>query len=672
MRIYLLFAFVLVSFSPILEAQRWHASTKEQLSQQIPLPLEDMAHMSWVRRDGAPSDITALAQTKDGYLWIGSRLGLFRFDGLQFSTYPFTTADPQLPSSDIAALAACPDGGLWIGYRMGGITNLRGSKKVDYDKLNGLVSQSTEELHCREDGSMWATADGRLMHLAGATWENYSAQHGLLSEGLYTSFFDREGNLWTAEKGHVYELKKGENKFVEVLTPNHSVNQFAQTPDGAIWISDAWHNVRPLLDDKGARALPIPGVPLLLVDEAGSLWLAPDFGGLTRLKLPGQAGSKVENYSTANGLSDGQTRAILQDKQGTIWVGTPRGLDRFRPSPLVQFHGVRIDYHPALIADKKSGIWIDDMDKPLMRLEEGKLSFLGKAHGSSSLFQETDGGVWLHDPITHNFFRYSGNSATPTMTVPVPESNREVENWCLGQDPQGALLACFEGHGLWRYSGTWEQIKAPGLPIESPIALVRGVGHVWLGYPHNQIALYDGSAFHMFGRDEGLELNSVLTFYDDDGLVLAGGSDGLAYFDGKSFHSLQLRTPGLMRGVSAIIKDRFGDLWLNAGPGVIRLPEKEWRVAIKDPRIAMDFQFLNEQDGLFTGTEQTSPQRSRRQQGHSVVRHIGTHRVVRPRGGKKTAASAECVVAIGSGEWCRSALRRRRTDYCGFPAIQKS
>src|SRR5215467_3061140 len=116
-----LLACVVFSCGSALFAQRWHAASTSQLFRQAPLPLEDMAHTSWVRRDGAPSDITALAQTKDGYLWVGSRLGLYRFDGLQFSSYPFTSADPQLPSSDIYTLAADRDGGLWIGYRMGGI-----------------------------------------------------------------------------------------------------------------------------------------------------------------------------------------------------------------------------------------------------------------------------------------------------------------------------------------------------------------------------------------------------------------------------------------------------------------------------------------------------------------------------------------------------------------------
>jgi signal transduction histidine kinase/streptogramin lyase len=607
---------VLLCSSP-MQAQRWHAAATTQLSPQSAPPLADMAHMSWVRRDGAPSDITALAQTKDGYLWIGSGLGLYRFDGLQFSAYPFTSADPQLPSSNISALAASPDGGLWIGYRMGGMTYLHNGKKSDYNKHDGLVSESTEQLLCRDDGSVWATADGRVMRFTGSGWENFSAKHGLASDGLYTSFFDRDGNLWTAYSEHVFELKKGSNQFEQIPAPNHTVNQFAQTSDGTIWISDAWKSVRPLMDEKSKQAVRIPGVPLLLVDDDNGLWVAHDTGGLTRIKLSAATNPKVENYSIADGLTDGQTRAVLKDNQGTIWIGTARGLDRFQSSPLEQFHGVRLDYYPALVADKKSGIWIDDMDKPLMRWQGGKLSFFGKAHGSSSLFQDTDGAVWLHDPITHNFFRFTEDGDPPTA-IPVPEIAKEVENWCFGQDTKGAMLACFEGHGLWRYSGSWEQLKGVGLPVESPLSLVKGEGgRVWLGYPHNQIALDIGNSFRIYGANDGLELNAVLTFLDSDGMVLAGGSDGLAYFDGQRFHSLHLRSPELMRNISGIVEDRAGDLWLNGGSGVIHLPLDQWKTALQDPQYAMDFQFLSDRDGLVGSPAQSKPTPS------AVVDHDG-------------------------------------------------
>jgi hypothetical protein len=164
--------FLLLTQSPASSAQRWHASGMKQPLPSVKHPFDDMAHMSWTRRDGAPSDINAFTQTTDGYLWIGSSRGLFRFDGLQFQSYPFTKADSRLPASDIAALAAAPDGGLWVGYRMGGITYLHDGQKIDYDGRHGLVSESTEQLLTRADGSVWATADGRLMHLSGARWEN--------------------------------------------------------------------------------------------------------------------------------------------------------------------------------------------------------------------------------------------------------------------------------------------------------------------------------------------------------------------------------------------------------------------------------------------------------------------------------------------------------------------
>jgi signal transduction histidine kinase/ligand-binding sensor domain-containing protein len=584
-------------------------------------PFGDLAHMSWTRRDGAPSDIAALAQTKDGYLWIGSSFGLYRFDGARFQSYPFSSADPHLPASNIAALAADRDGGLWIGYRMGGISHLAKGSIVNYDKNSGLVGQSTEQLLCRNDGSVWGVADGLMVHLVNNHWETFSQDHGLASDGLFSLFFDRDDTLWTADKGHVFKLARHDTKFSTVPIPPGVVNQFVQLPDGSLWISDAWNNVRPLYENKSAHAVRIPGVPTLLVDSEGSIWLANEFGGLTRIQHPGTSAQVKEDFKTENGLTDGQTHAMIEDRQGTIWVGTARGLDRFRHTPLVPFLGVKIDYYPALLADAKDGIWLHDMDKPLMRLREGELSFVGKGHGSSSLFQDTDGSVWLLDQITRDFYRYPEHGDLPA-TIPAPPVARNVETWCLGKDAKGAFTACFEGHGLWRYAdGIWAQIKATGMPDESPLSMARGeAGRVWLGYAHNQIVLNDAQGYRTFGSEQGLELNSVFSFYDRDGLTLAGGSDGLAWFDGHVFHTLRLRSPDLLRGVSGIVKDRKGDLWLNAASGVIRVPLAQWKAAVQDPRSPpMDFQLLNEQDGLIGTPAQNKPTPSAIIDNHGVL-----------------------------------------------------
>ena len=568
--------------------------------------------MSWTRRDGAPSDIASLAQTKDGYLWIGSSFGLFRFDGTNFQSYPFNAADPKLPASNIAALAATPDGGLWIGYRMGGISYLHNGTIVNYDKQSGLTGQSTEQLVCRHDGSVWGIADGVMVHLVGHYWDTYSRDHGLASDGLFSLFFDRDDNLWTADKGHVFELRRGEDTFRTIDIPPGVVNQFVQLPDGTMWISDAWKNVRPLNAESNAgksiHSVRIPGVPTLMVDSDGSIWIANEFGGLMRIHDPGTPTQKTEEFKTENGLSDGQTHAVLEDSQGTIWVGTARGLDRFRHTALVPYLGVKFDYYPALLVDHAGNLWLHDMDKPLMRLRNRQLSFDGKSHGSSTLFQDTDGSVWLLDQITRDFYRYPDDGGAPT-TIHAPPVARNVETWCVGKDPHGFLIACFEGHGLWRYDGQWARVDSPGMPDESPLSLVKGDGgRVWLGYAHNQVVLYYAQGYRTFGARQGLDVNSVFTFYDADGVTLAGGSDGLAYFDGQTFHAMHLRSPALLRGISGIVKDRNGDLWLNAASGIIQIPVEQWKAAIQDPGSPpMDFKLLNEQDGLIGTPAQNKP-----------------------------------------------------------------
>jgi ligand-binding sensor domain-containing protein len=78
------------------------------------LRIDQMHHTSWTRKDGAPSEILALAQTSDGFLWVGTREGLYRFDGLRFELYK-SPDGKALPDTNIQCLLAVPEGGLWVG-----------------------------------------------------------------------------------------------------------------------------------------------------------------------------------------------------------------------------------------------------------------------------------------------------------------------------------------------------------------------------------------------------------------------------------------------------------------------------------------------------------------------------------------------------------------------------
>src|SRR6202044_2185236 len=106
-------------------------------------------HRAYTATDGAPSEIDALAQTTDGTLWIGSRGGLTRFDGVRFVPYP------------------SPGGGLWIGLRPGGVLFLQDGHVTRYGNEDGLPAGTVQQLAIDRDGSLWAAARPGLAHLNG-------------------------------------------------------------------------------------------------------------------------------------------------------------------------------------------------------------------------------------------------------------------------------------------------------------------------------------------------------------------------------------------------------------------------------------------------------------------------------------------------------------------------
>jgi ligand-binding sensor domain-containing protein len=99
--------------------------------------IAQFAHTAWGPNDGAPSAIDALAQTPDGYLWLGSHDGLYRFDGVVFERYQPQSGDP-FPARAVSSLLALPNGDLWIGFFPGAITLLRNGIAKNYTVREGV------------------------------------------------------------------------------------------------------------------------------------------------------------------------------------------------------------------------------------------------------------------------------------------------------------------------------------------------------------------------------------------------------------------------------------------------------------------------------------------------------------------------------------------------------
>jgi ligand-binding sensor domain-containing protein len=86
--------------------------------------LDQLYHTGWTHAEGAPGEVHALAQTTDGYLWLGTATGLFRSDGVRFQPYK-PQSGLAFPQRSVVSLFAIPDGGLWVGYRYGGVSFIK-------------------------------------------------------------------------------------------------------------------------------------------------------------------------------------------------------------------------------------------------------------------------------------------------------------------------------------------------------------------------------------------------------------------------------------------------------------------------------------------------------------------------------------------------------------------
>jgi ligand-binding sensor domain-containing protein len=128
--------------------------------------IHQLAHRSWGEKDGYPGRGAALAQTADGFLWIGSDNGLFRFDGIHFERYGSRSGD-KLSQGPVRGLLALPDGSLWIAYRLESkICVLRNGNAKSYGEADGVTSNPTSLVQDHE-GTIWANTQTGVIRFNG-------------------------------------------------------------------------------------------------------------------------------------------------------------------------------------------------------------------------------------------------------------------------------------------------------------------------------------------------------------------------------------------------------------------------------------------------------------------------------------------------------------------------
>jgi signal transduction histidine kinase/ligand-binding sensor domain-containing protein len=567
--------------------------------------IDQFYHTAWTVREGAPGQVTALAQTSDGYLWLGTQTGLYRFDGVKFERYRPREGGDFLASS-VASLYAPPSGGLWVGFRYGVASFVEDDRATHYAASSGLPTATVYAIGGTPDGRIWAATFNGLALLDGQRWSVVGAAMGLPGNRARNLSVDREGRLWVVTDQALAWLPRGGTHFELATRAVGRVNRIAEAPDGTIWVAEADGGVRPAWagevppEDRG------PSLNLssagLLFDRDGALWMptlgdgirrVPRVRDLSRERIEA-SGTAAQRFTEREGLSSDYLSAVIQDREGNIWVGGSRGLDRFRVSRLLPapLSPGATDF--ALVAAQGHGVWVGTKNRPLTRVDATTVvpGDFPEAITAASRDRE---GTWLGGP--QGLWRLK--EGIPQRFAPLPAEDYTGVQAIVGDGKGGAWLS-INRPGIYHYTeGKWAYDPMPTIAnYPAPLVLMNDArGRLWMAFARNTIVIREAEHDTVLGPADGLAVGNVTALLEDRGAVWLGGELGIGVVIGRQARTVDtLGEP--LRGVSGLVRDARGDFWANTAQGVARIGGAHMARALQDPSYHPPVTLFDSLDGL--------------------------------------------------------------------------
>jgi len=575
--------------------------------------LTQYGHTAWRIQDGYfLSSPRAIAQTKDGQLWIGGEGGLLRFDGVQFSPWKAPDGQP-LPDVRIISLLGASDGSLWIGT-MSGLARSKDGQLVTYTKL-GTFLAIAEDSH----GTIWAghIRDINLPPLCRFQGNDFKcfavSDRPLPGVPVVTALtVDQLGDLWVGIPGGVCRLHEAPAECHMIPSPSPGmeglgVGALAIDSDNVVWLDGGISGIWQLKSGRWKHNAEFPQLKLqlsaALLDGKGGLWLGDVNHGIFR-----HFHGRVENFTRADGLSGDTIIRIFQDREGSVWVATSSGLDRFRDvkvATVTQREGLPVGPLGSIAYSRDGSLWIGGQFK-LARLRMGEVVSFEEVRGLpkktelGNTFEDSRGRLWfgvrsavmwLEDGHVH---QVPGLKPSPTgFTVRATAEDADGTILVGTTDPQLALVRIGNGRVLERF--TMQQFG-------QQVSAMTGnpAGGVWVSRARLAgLVLARGGKFETVAKD--FPSNARNMFVDSDG-VWGFTAWGASLFRNGSANILS-KNNGLPCNPSmGGLKDDSGDLWLKGACGMMRISSSELALWIKDPTRQVQFRFFDAFDGVQAGS----------------------------------------------------------------------
>ena len=540
---------------------------------------------AWFRRiigqdQGLPeTQVNAIAQTPDGYLWLGTRRGLVRYDGLAFT--PFQPAAPAaLPSQWINGLNLDRHGRLWV-------STSRGLAVLEADTLRRIPEgeiPATEVWEVLEDrqGRVWvATEDGayvgdgtRFHAVPGATGRQYA----LLE--------DARGRVWIGGRGQL-RVTRGEALDSAIATPLGEASGFDLVDDGAggLWAATRQGITHVTIDSAGRPradrqvATAGPGViPVWALARSadGGLWLGTNGRGV--LLWDGQA---LRTVDPSEGKAARQVLALMTDARGRVWAGTGAGLEKYQHGAFLTYQADRGLPHESIWSirgDRDGVLWAAAFDGGVYRFDGARfhpaIAPAGPGSGSIATWPAVAGGLLAAPGNRRVVHVGAGGTRDLTHALRLPAAD------IVGLfDEPGGRLWVVNDSGLYRSDGggaVRPMNAAVGLePGDVPRVVSRdAAGRLLIGRPG--LTVVDSAGPRRYREADGLTDPDVWALYPQGANLWIGTADSGLYVlrRGRIVH-LGGRDPRLKYEVLGIAEDRTGHLWLASSYGLLRVARRD-------------------------------------------------------------------------------------------------
>jgi signal transduction histidine kinase/ligand-binding sensor domain-containing protein len=526
---------------------------------------------SWTTEDGLPNNtVHAIAQTPDGYLWLGMPSGLARFDGIRFEDFSPTNYIAP-PNRGALAMLISREGSLWMALDRGGVVCLDAkATRAFTDDLpkvvlpNGLAEDA--------EGAIWvAYRGGSLFRIKENRAAEITPQDGLpAGTDICALTTDTKGTLWFAKAGQVGICRAGRLHCVKKFESNPArlaaartggvwiclgfrlykideagnyqdegefhpdrpgtlANCILEDNDGSVWIGTSFSGVFRH-DDSGFQAIPTTHQEILSLsqDFEGNIWVGTFGGGLDRLRR-----RAISLEGTDAGLPFAAVESICEDPGGTVWAVTQNGLLARRVNgkwSTLPTNENWPDDATCVTAEANGTLWIGTRAHGLYCWRDGKFVDWGdpkqiRDQTIHTLLMSRSGDLWLGEESPHAIQRLRSGQA---RTFDLPRDDRVVR--AMAEDAAGNIWAGTSRGNLLRITGETLSDVTPKPEEPSSIRCLYATpdGAVWIGYAGFGVGRVKAGHYGEISIEQGLHDNWISHILaDGHGWLWFGGNRGI-------------------------------------------------------------------------------------------------------------------------------------------------